>query len=130
DAAGDLIQGSLRTTSGLSVIAIHKRSRKEMSPERYEAGHRNLTVWISTTCFPESCLPVSTPSIPAELLQEYPFAPKSIDLGGHRYSYVDEGTGPTVLFVHGNPTWSFAWRNLIKGLLPDYRCLAVDHLGM
>ncbi|HWL09848.1 MAG TPA: alpha/beta fold hydrolase [Planctomicrobium sp.] len=75
-----------------------------------------------------------TPSIPTEipteLRQEYPFTPKSIDLDGFRYSYVDEGTGPAVLFVHGNPTWSFAWRNLIKGLLPDYRCLAVDHLGM
>jgi len=35
-----------------------------------------------------------------------------------------------VLFVHGNPTWSFAWRHLIRGLSDQYRCIAVDHLGM
>jgi len=47
-----------------------------------------------------------------------------------RYSYLDEGQGPVLLFVHGNPTWSFAWRNLIKGLRERYRCVAVDHIGM
>lgn len=73
---------------------------------------------------------VATSSIPVELQQEFPFTLKSIDLDGLKYAYVDEGTGPVVLFVHGNPTWSFAWRNLIKGLLPNYRCVAVDHIGM
>ena len=33
------------------------------------------------------------------------------------------------MLVHGNPTWSFAWRNLIKDLSADYRVLAVDHMG-
>lgn len=35
-----------------------------------------------------------------------------------------------LLFVHGNPTWSFAWRNFIKALSGQHRCIAVDHLGM
>ncbi len=48
---------------------------------------------------------------------------------GLRYHYVDEGSGPTLLLVHGNPTWSFAWRNLIKALSARYRVLAVDHIG-
>ena len=61
--------------------------------------------------------------------QEYPFESHFIELDGMRYHYVDEGAGPTVLFVHGNPTWSFAWRNVIKTLSPAYRCLAVDHIG-
>ncbi|HVJ68408.1 MAG TPA: alpha/beta fold hydrolase [Caulifigura sp.] len=60
---------------------------------------------------------------------EYPFAPHFLDLGGLKYHYVDEGAGPTILFVHGNPTWSFAWRNLLKDLSRDYRVIAVDHIG-
>ena len=48
---------------------------------------------------------------------------------GVRMHYVDEGAGETLLFVHGNPTWSFYWRNLILGLRSDYRCLAIDHIG-
>ena len=60
---------------------------------------------------------------------EYPFASHFLDLDGLRYHYVDEGAGPTLLMVHGNPTWSFAWRNLIKAYAPRYRVLAVDHIG-
>ena len=60
---------------------------------------------------------------------EYPFAGQVLDVDGHAYHYVDEGTGPVLLFVHGNPTWSFAWRNFIKALSPNYRCVAVDHIG-
>ena len=68
--------------------------------------------------------------LPLSLRQEYPFIPQHLSIGGMNYSYVDEGRGPILLFVHGNPTWSFAWRNLIKGLASDYRCIAVDHIGM
>jgi pimeloyl-ACP methyl ester carboxylesterase len=60
---------------------------------------------------------------------EYPFESHEFRLDGLRYHYVDEGTGPTLLFVHGNPTWSFAFRNLIKALSTSYRVLAVDHIG-
>lgn len=60
---------------------------------------------------------------------EYPFASHFLDLDGLRYHYLDEGRGDVLLMVHGNPTWSFAWRNLIKDLSGDHRCLAVDHIG-
>jgi cis-3-alkyl-4-acyloxetan-2-one decarboxylase len=50
-------------------------------------------------------------------------------LGRHRLHYVDEGAGQPLLFVHGNPTWSFYWRNLIAGLRDQHRCIAVDHIG-
>ncbi len=60
---------------------------------------------------------------------EYPFASHFLDIDGLRYHYLDEGRGETLLFVHGNPTWSFAWRNLIKPLSAEYRCIAVDHIG-
>ncbi len=50
---------------------------------------------------------------------------------GVRQHYVDENSeaDETFLFVHGNPTWSFYWRNLIAGLRAQYRCVAVDHIG-
>ena len=61
--------------------------------------------------------------------EEYPFESHFLELDGLRYHYVDEGAGEPLLMVHGNPTWSFAWRNLIKDLSRDYRVLAVDHMG-
>jgi len=59
----------------------------------------------------------------------YPFESREILVGGQRIHYLDEGTGPTLLMVHGNPTWSFAWRNVILGLRDRFRCVAVDHVG-
>ena len=59
----------------------------------------------------------------------YPFESHFLALGPHRLHYVDEGAGEPLLFVHGNPTWSFYWRNLILGLRDSYRCIAVDHIG-
>jgi haloalkane dehalogenase len=61
--------------------------------------------------------------------EEYAFASHFLDLNGVRYHYLDEGQGEVLLFVHGNPTWSFAWRHLIRDLSQDYRVLAVDHVG-
>jgi len=76
---------------------------------------------------------ILTPSPPAAartaFADEYPFMSHFLDLGGLKYHYVDEGAGDVLLMVHGNPTWSFAWRNLIKDLSRDYRVLAVDHIG-
>jgi haloalkane dehalogenase len=43
--------------------------------------------------------------------------------------YVDEGSGDPVLFVHGTPSWSFEFRDLIRSLAPSRRCIAPDHLG-
>lgn len=59
----------------------------------------------------------------------YPFTSHHLVLGGHRYHYLDEGTGPVLLLVHGNPTWSFYWREMVRGLRDRYRVIAVDHLG-
>ncbi|MCY2967741.1 MAG: alpha/beta fold hydrolase [Planctomycetota bacterium] len=50
-------------------------------------------------------------------------------MDGRRYHYVDEGAGEVLLCVHGNPTWSFAWRNVVKDLSRDHRVIAVDHIG-
>ena len=68
-------------------------------------------------------------SHPPAWRSQYPFASHALRLEGHRYHYIDEGRGEPLLFVHGNPTWSFYWRNLILGLRDHYRCIAVDHMG-
>ncbi|MEO0531348.1 MAG: alpha/beta fold hydrolase [Planctomycetota bacterium] len=60
---------------------------------------------------------------------EYPFASHWLDVGLGRVHFVDEGQGPPILFVHGNPTWSFHWRQLITDLRATHRCVAIDHLG-
>ena len=62
--------------------------------------------------------------------RHYPFTGRRVDLGGYAMHYLDEGKGETVLFVHGNPTWSFYFRELVKSLRPTHRCLAPDHIGM
>lgn len=43
--------------------------------------------------------------------------------------YVDEGKGPVIVMIHGNPTWSFYYRNLIHTLKNDFRVIAIDHIG-
>lgn len=60
----------------------------------------------------------------------YPFASHYMSINGFRYHYVDEGTGHPIVMVHGNPTWSFYYRNLIKSLRCGYRVIAPDHIGM
>lgn len=64
-----------------------------------------------------------------ELKAEYPFTGKYLDLDGLKYHYLDEGSGPTVVMVHGNPSWSFYYRNLVKALSKNHRCIVPDHIG-
>lgn len=45
-------------------------------------------------------------------------------------AYVDTGTGPVVLFLHGNPTSSYLWRNVIPHVADDHRVIAPDLIGM
>lgn len=59
----------------------------------------------------------------------FPFQSRFLDLDGHRVHYVDEGSGPTLLFLHGNPTWSFDYSTVITLLRADFRCIAVDYPG-
>ncbi len=66
----------------------------------------------------------------------YPFESHFHDIEGSRYHYLDESSDhlspdeiPTLLFVHGNPTWSFHWRRLVLACRDQFRCVAPDHLG-
>jgi haloalkane dehalogenase len=59
----------------------------------------------------------------------YPFESHYQAVDGARLHYADEGAGPVLLMVHGNPTWSILYRSLIEGLRGQYRCVAVDLAG-
>ncbi|MFT4577542.1 MAG: pimeloyl-ACP methyl ester carboxylesterase [Nitrospinales bacterium] len=60
----------------------------------------------------------------------YPFTSHTLELNSSKYHFLDEGQGETLLMLHGNPTWSFYYRNLILGLKKSYRCVVPDHMGM
>ena len=59
----------------------------------------------------------------------YPFKSNYTEIRGIKYHYIDEGSGNPVLMIHGNPTWSFYFRSLIKYLSPEFRAIAPDHIG-
>ncbi len=59
----------------------------------------------------------------------YPFQSRFVEIEGNRIHYVDEGRGPTLLLLHGNPTWSFLYRHIIPRLSGRFRCVAVDYPG-
>lgn len=68
--------------------------------------------------------------LPKKLQTLYPFKSHRIKSSfNHNLHYIDEGKGHPIIMVHGNPTWSFFYRNLILGLRDKYRCLVPDHIG-
>jgi haloalkane dehalogenase len=73
---------------------------------------------------------VRTPEEALEGLVDFPFAPRYRQVQDLRLAHIDEGDGPPVIFVHGEPTWSFLWRTVI-GPVRDagFRCLAPDLVG-
>jgi haloalkane dehalogenase len=74
--------------------------------------------------------PIRTPDVLTEGLPEFPFAAHYRDFDGLRLAHLDEGQGAPVVFLHGEPTWSFLWRKVI-GPVRDagFRCIAPDLPG-
>jgi len=61
---------------------------------------------------------------------DFPFTLKSVEVHGARMTYVDEGRGDPIVFLHGNPTSSYLWRNIMPYLTGLGRCIAPDLIGM
>jgi haloalkane dehalogenase len=59
----------------------------------------------------------------------YPFESRWLESSAGRVHYVDEGRGQPILMCHGNPTWSFPYRDVIRSLRDRFRCIAVDYPG-
>jgi pimeloyl-ACP methyl ester carboxylesterase len=67
----------------------------------------------------------------ATLAGEFPFEPRALELDAGRMHYVDEGprAAAPIVCVHGNPTWSFYFRRIVREFSPAHRVVAMDHLG-
>jgi len=70
---------------------------------------------------------INTREISSDL---YPFKSNYITLGGHKLHYIEEGDGDPVVMLHGNPSWSIYYRDLIQRLSSFHHCLVPDHIGM
>jgi haloalkane dehalogenase len=77
-------------------------------------------------------LALDPPASGSPPLAGYPFAGHALQLDGARLHYLDEGPrgADPIVFVHGNPTWSYLWRRPIAALSARHRCIAPDHVGM
>jgi haloalkane dehalogenase len=64
-----------------------------------------------------------------EISAEYPYEPKYVEVHGSKMHYIDEGEGDPILFLHGNPHWSYVWPNIIPYLSGSARCIAPDLIG-
>ena len=77
-----------------------------------------------------STLRALVPERPAWLEHQlFPFDSHFVDVDGARVHYVDEGSGPVLLFLHGAPNWTFFYRRFISALRDDFRCVALDFPG-
>ena len=61
---------------------------------------------------------------------DFPFESKHLDIYGSKIHYIEEGEGDPILFLHGNPTSNYLWRNIIPHLSKQGRCIAPDLIGM
>ena len=65
-----------------------------------------------------------------EISAAFPYPSHFVEVHGSNIHYVDEGSGEPILFLHGNPTSSYLWRNVIPHVRPLARCIAPDLIGM
>jgi haloalkane dehalogenase len=61
---------------------------------------------------------------------DFPYESHYVEVLGSCMHYIDEGEGKPVLFIHGNPTSSYLWRNVIPHVSGNYRAIAIDLVGM
>ena len=72
--------------------------------------------------------PVPTMGEP-NISPDYPYPPHYVNVLGSRIHYIEQGSGSPILLLHGNPSWSYIWRNIIPHLSPLGRCIAPDLIG-
>ena len=82
----------------------------KITPTTAAGVHSTRPDWVSDDMFPFESHFFETPN-------------------GQSMHYIDEGQGNPIIFIHGNPTWSFEFRHLVAGLRGTHRCIAMDHVG-
>ncbi|NMC62643.1 MAG: alpha/beta fold hydrolase [SAR324 cluster bacterium] len=71
-----------------------------------------------------------SPEDKALLGRVLPFKSHYLEVAGYDMHYLDEGQGPVIVLLHGNPTWSFMFRGLIEVLKSEFRVIAPDYIGL
>jgi len=124
------------TQQGAAVVGVQSTDRvSQNTPVTPFHSQRASSGWgpmpqANETSAPSQSQTAETPSIAEpNISPDYPFKPHYIDVLGSKMHYIDEGSGETILFLHGNPTWSYLWRNVIPHLRPHARCIAPDLIG-
>ena len=69
--------------------------------------------------------PIAEPNISPD----FPYEPHYVEVYGSKMHYIEEGSGDPILLLHGNPEWSYVWRNIIPHLSSLGRCIAPDLIG-
>src|SRR5262249_1676506 len=110
--------GAVAVAAPLDLLPQRFRPREQARPGRRHAldGEPDCTGGAL----------MSEPSVSPD----FPFSQRYASVHGARMAYVDEGSGDPVLFLHGNPTSSYLWRNVIPHLRGVGRCIAPDLMGM
>ena len=80
----------------------------------------------SNIAWAETNSPCDSPEIAAD----FPYESQYIEVLGSKMHYIDVGEGDPILFIHGNASWSYLWRNIIPFVIPQGRAIAVDLIGM
>lgn len=96
-------------------------------PGQYYASPQSAPPGTSTSQTPQSYGRPGTPGAPSP---NYSFEAHYAEVRGSKMHYIDEGKGDPILFIHGNPAWSYLWRNVIPHLTSSGRCVAPDLIGM
>jgi len=85
---------------------------------------------FATVTSPQATIAQQGTNSRSAISADFPFESRYVEVLGSRMHYVDEGEGEPILFLHGNPTSSYLWRNVIPFVTDDYRAIAVDLIGM
>jgi haloalkane dehalogenase len=115
----------------LIVLSIGTMSLVSQMKESYDVFGEVTNISIMNQTFSDEILQ-PPPSLPYEqnISAEFPFESKYVEVLGSQMHYIDEGEGDPILFIHGNPTSSYLWRNIIPYVEPYGRAIAVDLIGM
>ncbi|MEE8584935.1 MAG: haloalkane dehalogenase [Acidobacteriota bacterium] len=73
---------------------------------------------------------IPNPQAGEQISADFPYASRYLEVLGSKMHYVEEGQGDPILFVHGNPTSSYIWRNIIPYAARQGRAIALDLIGM
>lgn len=89
-----------------------------------------ILVWAAASTLVYSQSNSETMSSKKEISADFPFESKYLEVKGSKMHYIEEGEGDPILFLHGNPTSNYLWRNIIPYLSDKGRCIAPDLIGM